>query len=163
MGCRKEFLGKREKIDSLKVFRAELIIIGQTKLKGPPLTNWLQIWHLLLRDSAFPISFTSSYSWILHYDTFLSCYGMDTPKSDTTYFSHILGPLSRHWASSVAQLVKNPPAVWKTWVPSLGWERLPTPVFWPGEFHGLYSPWGCKTESDTTELLSLHFTSLSRG
>ena len=29
-------------------------------------------------------------------------------------------------------------------------ERLPTPVFWPGEFHGLYSTWGCK-ESDTTE------------
>ena len=28
--------------------------------------------------------------------------------------------------------------------------------FWPGEFHGLYSPWDCK-ESDTTEglLLSL--------
>ena len=21
-------------------------------------------------------------------------------------------------------------------------ERLPTPVFWPGEFHGLYRPWG---------------------
>ena len=33
-------------------------------------------------------------------------------------------------------------------------ERLPTPVFWPGEFHGLYSPWG-RTESDTTEWLSL--------
>ena len=33
-------------------------------------------------------------------------------------------------------------------------ERLPTPVFWPGEFHGLYSPWGCK-ESDTTEQLAL--------
>ena len=32
-------------------------------------------------------------------------------------------------------------------------ERLPTPVFWPGEFHGLYSPWGHK-ESDTTEGLS---------
>ena len=28
------------------------------------------------------------------------------------------------------------------------------PVFWPGEFHGLYSPWGRK-ESDTTERLSL--------
>ena len=27
-------------------------------------------------------------------------------------------------------------------------------VFWPGEFHGLYSPQGCK-ESDTTERLSL--------
>ena len=43
-----------------------------------------------------------------------------------------------------------------TWVRSLGWEdpwrreRLPTPVFWPGELHGLCSPWGLK-ESDTTE------------
>ena len=34
---------------------------------------------------------------------------------------------------------------------------VPTPVFWPGEFHGLYSPCGCK-ESDTTERLSLHST-----
>ena len=33
-------------------------------------------------------------------------------------------------------------------------ERLPTPVFWPGEFHGLYSPCGCK-ESDRTKRLSL--------
>ena len=32
-------------------------------------------------------------------------------------------------------------------------ERLPTPVFWPGEFHGLYSAWGHE-ESDTTEQLS---------
>ena len=44
-------------------------------------------------------------------------------------------------------------------VPGLGrfpWrrERVPTPVFWPGEFHGLYSSWGHK-ESDTTERLSL--------
>ena len=30
----------------------------------------------------------------------------------------------------------------------------PTPVFWPGEFHGLYSLWGRK-ESDVTERLSL--------
>ena len=28
-------------------------------------------------------------------------------------------------------------------------------MFLPGEFHGLYSPWGCK-ESNTTEPLSLH-------
>ena len=26
--------------------------------------------------------------------------------------------------------------------------KLPTPVFWPGEFHGLYSPWGCKVTHD---------------
>ena len=41
-----------------------------------------------------------------------------------------------------------------------GKEQLPTPLFWPGEFHGqrslaAYSPWGFK---DTTEQLSLHFT-----
>ena len=42
------------------------------------------------------------------------------------------------------------------WVGKIPWsrERLPTPVFWTGEFHGLYSPWGRK-ESDTTEQLSL--------
>ena len=64
-------------------------------------------------------------------------------------------------ASLVARLVKNLPAVQETWVRPLGWEdpprreRLPTPVFWSGEFHGLYSPWGRK-ESDTTERLTLH-------
>ena len=63
----------------------------------------------------------------------------------------------------MAQLVKNPPAMWETWVQSLGWEdplekgkatdssilawRLPWTV---------NSPWGCK-ESDTTERLSLSF------
>ena len=47
------------------------------------------------------------------------------------------------------------------WVGKIPWrrERLPSPVFWPGEFHGLYSPRGCK-ESDRTEWLSL---SLSLG
>ena len=60
----------------------------------------------------------------------------------------------------MAQLVKNPLAMRETWVRSLGWEDplekgILTPVFWPGEFHGLYSPWGRK-ESDTTEQLSLH-------
>ena len=63
----------------------------------------------------------------------------------------------------VAQLVKNPPAMRKTWVPSLGWEdplekgmttHSSILVFWPGEFHGLYSPWGRK-QQDTTERLSL--------
>ena len=38
-------------------------------------------------------------------------------------------------------------------------ERLPTPVFWPGEFHVLDSPWGHK-ESDMTEQLSLTVLSI---
>ena len=42
------------------------------------------------------------------------------------------------------------------WVGKIPWRRkqLPTPAFWPREFHGLYIPWGHK-ESDTTEWLSL--------
>ena len=53
-------------------------------------------------------------------------------------------PLWYSWASLVAQLLKNLPAMWETWVQSLGWkipwrrERLPTPVFCPREFHGLF-------------------------
>ena len=31
-------------------------------------------------------------------------------------------PLQYSWASLVAQLVKNPPAMSETWVRSLGWE-----------------------------------------
>ena len=63
--------------------------------------------------------------------------------------------------SFVAQLV-NLPAVWETWVQSLALEdslekeRLLTPVFWHGEFHGLYSLWDHK-EWDRTEWLLLHF------
>ena len=61
------------------------------------------------------------------------------------------------WASPLAQLAKR-----ETWnvgdlglITKLRRKWLPTPVFQPGEFHGLYSPWGHK-ESDVTEWLSLH-------
>ena len=61
-------------------------------------------------------------------------------------------PLQYSWASLVDQLVKNLPAMQETWVGKIPWrrEKLLTPVFWPGEFHGLYSPWGRK-ELDMTE------------
>jgi len=67
-------------------------------------------------------------------------------------------PLQRSWAFPVAQLVKNP-AMWETWVQSLGWEDplekgkathssiLAWRIPWAVE-------WGCK-ESETTERLSL--------
>ena len=66
---------------------------------------------------------------------------------------------SNFGASLVAQLVKN--AVRETWVGKIPWrrERLPTPVFWPREFHGLFSPWARK-ELDTTEWLSLRHSIL---
>ena len=62
-------------------------------------------------------------------------------------------PVVTYGASLVAQLVENPHAMQKTPAQFLGWEdpleKVPTPVFWPGECHGLLSPWGCK-ELDTT-------------
>ena len=83
-------------------------------------------------------------------------------KCQTSFLSLLSGRRKqttsvRFLASLIAQLVKNPPAMQETLVEFLGWEdpwrrdRLPTPVFWPGEFHGL-SSWGHK-ESDTTEKL----------
>ena len=68
----------------------------------------------------------------------------------------ILEPAMPIPAPLVAQLVKNPPAMWETcfhpWVGKIPWrrERLPTPVFWPGEFHRLCSPWSHE-ESDMAE------------
>ena len=69
-------------------------------------------------------------------------------------------PLQYSWVSAVVQLAKNPPAMWETWIWCLGWEdplekgKVSIPVFCPGEFHGLFSQWGCK-ESNMTEQLSL--------
>ena len=73
--------------------------------------------------------------------------------------------LTISWASLVAQLVKNLPAMQETWVQfpvgKSPWRRKwqPTPVLLPGEFHGQRSqtgcsPWDCK-ESDMTVWLSL--------
>ena len=74
----------------------------------------------------------------------------DGPKNNDAYCK-----LWAHRASLVAQLVKNLPAMWETWVRSLGWEIpwrrewQPTPISLPGESHGQgslvgYRPWGCK-------------------
>ena len=66
----------------------------------------------------------------------------------------------------MAQTVKNLPAMQRILcsIPESGkspgeGNGQPTPVFWPGEFHGLYSTWGRK-ESDMTEQLSLLFASV---
>ena len=69
-------------------------------------------------------------------------------------------PLQYSWAFLVAQLVKNPPAMWETWVGKILWrrERLPTPVFLPREVHGLYSSWVMKS---LTWLSKFHFHSHS--
>ena len=37
-------------------------------------------------------------------------------------FHEVVYPLQYSWACLVAQLVKNPPAMWETWVLFPGWE-----------------------------------------
>ena len=70
-------------------------------------------------------------------------------------------PLQYSWASLVTQLVKNLPAMWETWVQSLGWEdplakgkathfsilacRIPWTIV-----HGVTKSW--------TQLSDFHFT-----
>ena len=68
------------------------------------------------------------------------------------------------WASLVAQMVKNMPAMQEAQVrpPGQGYSLekwQPTPVFLPGEFHGQrslpgYSPWVSKSQ---TQLSDYHF------
>ena len=50
-------------------------------------------------------------------------------------------PLQYSWASLVAQMVNNPPTMEESWVGKIPWRRAwqPTPVFLPGESHGLRS------------------------
>ena len=58
--------------------------------------------------------------------------------SDIDALIYFLSLLYWVGASLVAQTVKNLPEMRETWVGKIPWrrERLPTPVFWPGEFHG---------------------------
>ena len=44
------------------------------------------------------------------------------PGSERSPGEGIGYPFRYSWASLVAQLVKNPPAMWETWVGSRGWE-----------------------------------------
>ena len=82
------------------------------------------------------------------------------PGSETSAREEIGYLLQYSWASLMAQLVKNLPAMLETWVWSLGWEdplekgKATHSSILARRFHGLYSPW-CRKESDLTEQLSL--------
>ena len=47
-----------------------------------------------------------------------------TPRSGRSTGEVIGYPFQCSWASLVAQLVKNPPVLWETWIWSLDWEDL---------------------------------------
>ena len=69
--------------------------------------------HNLVTGHGFPVGKESS------------CTAGDSsliPGSGRSTGEEISNPLQYYWASLVAQLVKNPPAMWETWVQSLVWE-----------------------------------------
>ena len=74
-------------------------------------------------------------------------------------------PLQDSWASLVAQLVKNLPAVQEMWVQSLGWEGLLQRKGYPLQCFGLENSMDCVvygvTESDKSEQLSHRYTYLA--
>ena len=85
-------------------------------------------------------------------------------------------PLQYTWASLVAQMVKNPPAVRESWVRSLGWKDplegawQPTPLFlawripkdrraWQAVVHGVAKSQTQLSNFHFTHILSSHFSS----
>ena len=68
-------------------------------------------------------------------------------------------------ASLVAQLVKNPPAMWETWAQSLGWED-PLEKGKALQHPGLENSMDCVGHGVTkswTRLSDFHFTSVFEG
>ena len=82
------------------------------------------------------------------------------PHEEVRVWTWIWAMSGKEWTSLVAQLVKNRQQCRRLgfypWTGKISWrrEKLPIPVFWPGESHGLYSPWDHK-ELDRTEWLLL--------
>ena len=84
------------------------------------------------------------------------------PRSGRSPGEGIGYPLLYSWASLVAQMVKNLPVMWETWIQSLDWEDplekgmathssiLAWKIPWTEELGRLYSPWDYR-ESNTTE------------
>ena len=65
-----------------------------------------------------PCDATNSLEWPPYFQMFT------VPNKHLFHHDYVNGSLKGRWASLVAQVVKNLPAVQKTWVQFLGWEDL---------------------------------------
>ena len=72
-----------------------------------------------------------------------------SPGSGRSTGKGIGNPFWYSWASLVIQLVKNPPAMRKTWVRSLGWEDSPGEgKSYPLQYSGLENSMDCIVHGD---------------
>ena len=84
--------------------------------------------------------------------------GQEAPLEKVGY------PLQYSWAFLVAQMVKNPPAMWETWVWSLDWEdhleegMVTTGICLTGEL-----PWTEEQEPETGGLQSIGSQRVEHG
>ena len=143
-------------------------IQGWFPLRLTGLNPWLQgtLWSLLQYHSSNTSILWQSAFFMVQLSLSVgkeSAYNAEDPGlipgSERSTGEGIGYPFQYSWPS-LAQLVKNPPAMQETWVWSLGWEyplkkgmTTHSPIL-AGKFHGLCSPWGLK-ESYTIEWLSL--------
>ena len=89
-----------------------------------------------------------------------TCHAGDSgsiPGSERSPGERIGYPSQCSWASLVAQLVKNPPAICETWIRSLGWED---PLEKGNATHSSILAWRIN-ELDTAERLSLSLSTLT--
>ena len=80
-----------------------------------------------------------------------------TPGSGRSAEEGIGYPLQYSWASLVAQLVKNPPAMWETWVQSLGWHSSILAWRIPWTVHGVAKSQTRQSNFHFQSLQALHY------
>ena len=98
------------------------------------LTHWM---GLIPHQTKQETCHTASQRHFIFLNAYVNCFSGSSAGKEPTYNvgdpgsisgsgrstgEEIGYPLQYSWASLVAQLVKTPPALWETWVRSLGWE-----------------------------------------
>ena len=112
---------------------------------------------LIIMRNRSPSTYLSHYGWVGFFCLFVT-HNKHNRGRRRALGERIGYPPQYSWVSLVAQSKESTHNAGDLGS-ILGLGRCPGegkgyPLFWPGEFHGLYSPWGYK-ESDITEWLSL--------
>ena len=104
-----------------------------------------EVWLGLVSLASSPLS-ASQYRFSLIFATLISSWFLKI----TIYLGFPHGSAGKRIHLQCRRLVQE--TGFDPWVGKIPWrrEQLPTPVFWPEEFQGLYSPCGRK-ESDAVE------------
>jgi len=132
---------------------SQLPDIAQTHV-GDDIQPSYPLSSLLLQPSIFPRIrvFSNESALLIRWSKYWSFSFSISPSNEySRVISFRLGfPCGKESACNAGEL-GSIPVLGRSPREGKGW---PTPVFWPGEFHGCYSSWGRK-ESDRTEQLSL--------